>query len=117
MAREKGNFQTNYLPSGSEHTPPILNPNASVVLIHVGGKGCNSRRWVDQLSRLRTSSRQASSSLFTSTVNWTCLPVALLWACFTRVNMPLDPETAGVMLLSRPRGLHHLRSEVECDFL
>ena len=31
--------------------------------------------------------------------------------------MPLDPETAKVMLHSSPRSLRHLRSEVECAFL
>ena len=36
FAREKGNFQTNYWPYGSRHTPPIPDLNAWVVLIHVG---------------------------------------------------------------------------------
>ena len=45
------------------------------------------------------------------------LPVALLRACCTRVNMPLDLETAEVMLRSSPRSLRHLCSEVECVFL
>ena len=117
VAREKRDFQTNYWPSGSLHTPPIPDPDALVVPIHMGGKGCNLWRWVGRLARLRTSSRQASSSSCTSAVSWTCLPVTLLRACCTRVNMPLDPETAGVMPHSSPRSLRHLSSEVECAFL
>ena len=41
-----------------------------------------------------------------------CLPAALLRACCTCVNMPLVPETAGVVLCSSPRSLRHLRREV-----
>ena len=74
-------------------------------------------RWVVRLVRLQTSSHQASSSSCTSAVSWTCIPVTIFRACLTRVNMPLDPATAGVMLHSSPRSLIHLRSEVECAFL
>ena len=69
------------------------------------------------MARLRTILRQASSSLCTSAVSCTCLPVTLLRSCFTRVNIPLDPATAGVMLHSSPRRFSHLCSEVECAFL
>ena len=44
------------------------------------------RRWMGLLARLRTTSRQASRSLCTSAVSWTCLPVALLRACYNRVG-------------------------------
>ena len=37
VAREKGSFQTNYLPSGYRHTPPIPESNALIVPIHVEG--------------------------------------------------------------------------------
>ena len=112
VAREKGNFQTNYLPYGSRHTPPIPDLNSWVVLMHMGGKGCNSWRWVVRLARLRTSFRQALRSSCTSVVSWTCLPVSLLRSCCTRVNMPLNPATAEVMLRSSPRSLHTFRSDV-----
>ena len=69
------------------------------------------------MARLRTSLRQSSNSLCTSAVSWACLHVALLRACCTRVNMPLDPVTAGVILRNSPRSMHHLCSEVECVFL
>ena len=62
VAKEKWDFQTKYWPSGSRHTPPIPDPDALVVPIHVGGKGYNLRRWVVRLARLRTILRQASSS-------------------------------------------------------
>ena len=114
---EKGDYQTKYWPTGPWHTPPIMEPDELVVPIHMRGKGCNLRRWVVRLARLRTSLRQASSSLCTYTVSWMCLIVTLLRACFTRANMPLDLATAGVMLHSSPRSLRHLRSEVECAFL
>ena len=117
MAREKGDFQTKYWPSGSRNNPPIMDPDALVVPIHVGGKGCNLRRWVGRLARLQTSSRQASRLLCTYAASWVCLPVTLLRECCTSVNMPLNPATAGVMLHSIPRSLIHLRSEVECAFL
>ena len=38
VAMEKGERQTKYWPYGSLHTPPILEPNASVVPIHIGEK-------------------------------------------------------------------------------
>ena len=117
MARERGDYQTNYWPYRYQHTTPIPDLNALVVPIHVGEKGCNLRSWVVRLARLRICSLQASISSCTSAVGWTCLPVTHLRACCTRVNMPLDPATAGVMLQSSPRRLHHLRSEVECAFL
>ena len=117
VSMEMGNYQTKYWPSGSWHTRPIRDPYALVVPIHVGEKGCNLWRWVVRLSRLRNSLRQASRSSCTSAVSWTCLLVTLLRACCTRVNMPLDQATAGVMLWSSPRSLHHLRSEIECAFL
>ena len=69
------------------------------------------------MARLRTSLFQASRSLCTSAVSWTCIPVALLRACCTRVNMLLDPATAGMMLQSIPRSLRHLCREVDCAFL
>ena len=64
------------------------------------------------LARLRTNLCQASSSSCTSVVSWTCLPDSCLRSCCTCLNMPLDPETAGVMLHSSPRSLRHLRTEV-----
>ena len=117
VSMEKGNHQTKYWPSWSWHIPPIPDPNSLVVPIHVGENGCNLWRWVVRLDRLRNSIRQASISSCTSAVSWTCLLVTLLRACCTRVNMPLDLATAGVMLCSSPRSLQHLRSEIECAFL
>ena len=117
VASEKGDFQTKYYPSGYRHTPPIPDSDALVSPIHVGGKGCNLRRWVVRLASLRTSLHQASRSSCTSAVILTCLSVALLIECFTRVNMPLDLETARVMLRSSPRRLRHFLSEVECALL
>ena len=70
-----------------------------------------------RLSGMNTSLRQASRSLFTSALSWTCLPVALLREYFTCANVPLDLATARVMLLSILRSLRHLRSEVECASL
>ena len=64
--------------------------------------------------RLRTNSRQASSLLCTSVVSWTCRPGTFLRACCNRVNMPLDPATATVMLYSSPRSLHYFFREVGC---
>ena len=115
--RERRELQTKSYPSGSRHTPPITDPYASVVPIQVGGKGCNSRRWVGLLARLLTNLYQALSSSCTSVVSWTCLPAAILRVCCTRVNMPLDPETAGVMLCRIPRSLRHSRNEVVRNFL
>ena len=69
------------------------------------------------MARLQTSLRQASRLLFTSAVRWTCCLAAFLRECCTRVNMPLDPETAGVMLPSIPRSLCPLLSDVVCAVL
>ena len=117
VVKEKEEFQTKYGPSGYRHTPPIPDPDASVVPIQVGEKSSISRRWVGLVARLQTNSRQASSSLFTSSVSWTCLPAALLRAWCTRANMHLNPEMAGLMLSSIPRILRHLHREVVHAFL
>ena len=117
VVRGKEEGQTKYWPSGSRHTPPIPDPDALVVPIQVGAKSSNSQRWVGLLARMRTNSRQASSSLFTSSVSWKCLPAAILRACCTRVNIHLNPETAGLMLCSSPRSLRHLCREVVRAFL
>ena len=109
FVREKGEHQTKYWPSGSQHTPPIIDPDALIVTIQVGSKGSNLRRWVGLLDRLRTNSRQVLSSSFTSVVIWTCLPAALLRAFFTHVNIPIDPATSLVMMCSSPRSLRHFR--------
>ena len=69
------------------------------------------------LARLRNMSRQASSLLCTSVVIWTCLPAALLGACCTSVNTPLDPETDGAILCSIPSSLYHLCREAVRAFL
>ena len=115
--REKGEHQAKYWPSGSRYTPPIPDLNVSLVSIHVGAKGSNLRRWVGLLASLQTNSRQDSSSLCTSVVSWMCHPAALLRVCCTRVNMPLDPETAGVMLRSSPRSLRYLHKDLLRAFL
>ena len=57
VVRENGEYQSNYWTSGSQHTPPIPDPDASIVTIQVEAKGSNLRRWVGLLSRLRTNSR------------------------------------------------------------
>ena len=59
VVMEKGERQKHYWPSGSRHTPPIPDPDALVVPIHVGDKVSNSRRWVGLMARLQTNSRQA----------------------------------------------------------
>ena len=59
VVRENGGRQTKYCPSGSWHTPPIPDLDASVVPIQVGSKISNSRRWVGLLARLRTNLLQA----------------------------------------------------------
>ena len=110
--RERGYLQTKYWPSGSQYIPPIPDPDASVVLIHYVSKVSISQRWVDLLARLWTHSRQVSSSFCTSIVILPCLPTALLIACCTRVNMPLDPETDKLMLSRISKRLCHLRREV-----
>ena len=69
------------------------------------------------LARLQTNLRQASSSSCKYSVSWTCLPVAILRACFTCVNMPLNTAMDGVMLHRIPRSLHHLSREVVRAFL
>ena len=117
IVREKGECQTKYLTYEYQHKPPIHDPNALVVPIQVGAKGSNSRKWVVLMARLQTNSRQASSSSCTSVLRWICLPDALFRACCTRVNMPLDPATAGLMLRSSPRSLHNLHKEVVRAFL
>ena len=63
---------------------------------------------------LRSNLCQASRSLCTSVVSWTCLTDACLRECCTLVNMPLDPVTARVILCNRPRSLRHLYREVLC---
>ena len=117
IVREKGEHQTKYWTSRSWHTPTITDTDKLVVPIQVGGKGSNSRRWVGLISRLRNNSHQASNSSCTSVVSWTCLPAALLRSCCTRVNMPLDLVTAGVILRSSPRSLIHLRKGAVRTFL
>ena len=62
--------------------------------------------------RLKTIFHQYSSLLCTSAVRWTYLPAALLRACCTISNMPLDTATSRVMLRSIPRSLRHLRSDL-----
>ena len=117
VVMEKEEYQKKYWPSGSRHTQPIPDPGASVVPIQVGAKGSNLRRWVGLLAMLQASSRQASSSSFTSSVSWTCLPAAILRECCTRMNMHIDPATAMLMLCSSPRSLRHLCREVVRAFL
>ena len=97
----------------ASHSGPrcIGNPNVG------GAKGFNSWRWVGLMSRLHNSLRQASRSSCTSAVSCTCLPAALLRTCCIRVNIHLDPATAGVMLRISPRSVCHLRSEVVRAFL
>ena len=81
VEREKGERQSKYWTSGSQHASPIPEANSLVVPIHVWGKGCSSRRWVGLLNRLQTSLRQASSSSCTSVVRWTGRTAAFLRAC------------------------------------
>ena len=64
------------------------------------------------MARLQTNSCQTYSSLCIYVVSCKCLPAALLRSCCTRVNITLDPVTAGVMLCSSPRRLRNLRREV-----
>ena len=117
VVREKGELQTKYWPSWYQHNPTIPDPYASVLPIKVEGIFSNSRRWVGLLARLRTNSRQASSSSCISVVSWMCRPAALLRACYTRVNIPLDTATAGMMFHISLRSFHHLHREVVRAFL
>ena len=104
-------------PPGLDRPLLCQNPMLRLSPSRSGGGVCSSRKWVGLLDRLRTSLRQASRSLCISDVRWVCLPVALLRACCTCVNMPLYPATAGVMLHSIPGILRHLRSDVVWDDL
>ena len=98
-------------PDGLYQTPPMPVREASVAPIHVGGGSLISLKCFCLVANYATRCRHKVGSAWTSVGRFIRRPLAVLSACWRRVNTPAAPDMASTVLRRVPSSFFQRRRE------